>query len=102
MSPHDGPQIDERFAWCGGPSEIEELTNDARHLVGFGLDGNSAGGYLLGVEPAGAYQACPPGDNVQGRAKLMGDACRQAADRPQPIGMAKLLEGGNPGGGLAP
>ena len=57
-------------------------------------------GDLFRIELAGADQPRPAGDDVQRRAQFMGDARGQAADGLQAVGVAKLLQGGDPRGGF--
>ena len=98
----DAPQVERRLARRARPGEIEKLTDDPGHLVGLELDGRGTLDDLLRIELAGADQPRPAGDDVQRRAEFMGDARGQAADDSQAVGVAKLLQGRDPRGGLLP
>ena len=66
-------------------------------LIRLGLDGGRARAMSVGASLPEAIRPARPGDDVQRRAQLMGDAGGQPAHGLQPVGMAKLLQGGKRG-----
>ena len=88
------------FAARASPGKIEQLPDDGGHLVGFRLDGRRTLGNLVRIELAGGNQSRAAGDDVQRCTQFMGDARGQPADRLEAVGVAKLLQGDDPRGGL--
>ena len=93
-------QIDRRTARRVDAGEIEQLANDLRHFIDFGFDRGRARTDFIRGKLAGHDQPGTAGDDVQRRSQFVGNPGGEAADRLQPIRVAKLFDRGNPGGRL--
>ena len=79
----------------GGPAagKIEELADDFGDPVDLFDDGPAAVGCLGAADLAARDHLGAPGDHVERRPQLMGDARGQRPHRAQPVGVAELLDG---------